>query len=308
MHKTISHCIVAVLLVMACMLTVVPLVYATEEFAAQTGQKCAVCHLDPTGGGELTVAGKTFAVTRHESTESPAASMFEKAFRLLIGYVHFLTAIFWFGTILYVHLVLKPTYAASGLPRGEVRVGLLSMAIMGISGAILAHYRINSIETLLHTRFGILLLIKVSLYLIMVLSAMFVIIFIGPRLKAKRREPHSGATTGEMTSDDLAACDGKDGRPAYFAFEGTIYDASGSRFWKQGVHMGRHYAGSDLTEALKLAPHGGDKIAVLPSVGSLVADAPRKKALHERVFYVMAYMNLMIVFLIVLILSLWRWG
>jgi len=40
-----------------------------------------------------------------------------KWFRLAVGYIHFLTAIFWFGTILYVHLILKPTYAVGGLPR-----------------------------------------------------------------------------------------------------------------------------------------------------------------------------------------------
>ena len=41
---------------------------------------------------------------------------------------------------------------------------------------------------LLHTRFGILLLIKIFLYMVMVLSALFVVTVIGPRLKAKRKE------------------------------------------------------------------------------------------------------------------------
>lgn len=309
MSKGISQCFVGVFLLLALMLTASQMAFATEEYAKQTGQACAACHLDPTGGGELTVSGKSFAGTLHATLQQPATGIIDKGFRLLIGYIHFLTAIFWFGTILYVHLVLKPTYAASGLPRGEVRVGLLSMVIMGVTGSILTSYRINSFETLLHTRFGILLLAKVSLYLVMVISAAFVITVIGPRLKAKRTAPQPPTdTSGDLTPEELTACDGTAGRPAYFAYDSKIYDASESRLWKQGVHMGRHNAGADLTEALKLAPHGADKIAAMRKVGTLIAAGSPKKALHERVFYVMAYMNLTIVLIIVLILSLWRWG
>jgi len=129
---------------------------ATEEYARQTGRTCAACHLDPGGGGELTVAGKTFGDTSQAGTENPEKGMFVTGFRLAIGYIHFLTAIFWFGTILYVHLILKPAYAASGLPRGEVRVGIISMIVMGVSGSILTFYRVTSFETIFHTRFGIL--------------------------------------------------------------------------------------------------------------------------------------------------------
>lgn len=307
--SSISHCCVAVFVLLTLMLTAAQQASATEEYARQTGQACGVCHLDPTGGGELTASGTSYSAQRHATSESPTPGFIAKGIHLLIGYIHFLTAIFWFGTILYVHLVLKPTYAASGLPRGEVRVGILSMVIMGVTGAILTFYRINSLETLLHTRFGILLLAKVSLYLVMVTSAAFVITVIGPRLKAKRKTPPPPTTTsGDLTLDELAACDGSAGHPAYFSFDGTIYDASESRLWKQGVHMGRHNAGCDLTEALKLAPHGADKITVMRKVGALIVAGPPKKAMHERVFFVMAYMNLSIVLIIILILSLWRWG
>lgn len=280
---------------------------ATEEYATQTGQACSACHLDPAGGGELTARGTTFSATLHSKTETPSPGLFSRIFRLVAGYIHFFTAIFWFGTILYVHLVLKPSYAASGLPRGEVRVGIISMAVMGLTGAILTHYRVTSLDTLIHTRFGILLIIKVSLYLVMVSSAAFVVTVIGPKLRAKMNKP-ALPPAGDLTPEQLAACDGKEGHPAYFAFEGKIYDASLSKLWKQGVHMGRHNAGADLTEALTQAPHGADKIALMKEVGVFIADAPRKKELHEKVFYFMAYMNLIIVFCIVLILSLWRWG
>lgn len=308
MMKVISPGFVCAFLVLAVVLCSFQLVYATEEYAAQTGQKCAACHLDPAGGGELTAGGRAFATNLPSTAERPATGLFTKGFRLLVGYIHFLTAFFWFGTILYVHLVLKPAYASSGLPRGELRVGVFSMIIMGLSGAILTFYRVNSVNTLLHTRFGILLIVKVSLYLVMVISAVFVITVIGPRLKAKRKEPLPTATTGDLTPEELAACDGSEGRPAYFAYRGKIYDATRSLLWRQGVHMGRHNAGTDLSEALKLAPHGADKVSAMQEVGALIAAGPRKRLLHERVFYCMAYMNLTIVLVIILILALWRWG
>lgn len=281
---------------------------ATEEYAKQTGQTCAACHLDPGGGGGLTAAGKSFAEAHRTKAENPEKGAFVKGFRLAIGYIHFLTAIFWFGTILYVHLILKPAYAASGLPRGEMRVGIVSMIVMGITGSTLTFYRVTPLDTLFHTRFGILLCIKVCLYLVMVISAIFVITVIGPRLKAKKKETSSTNGTGKLTPDDLAAYDGKEGRPAYFAFEGQIYDATQSKLWNQGTHMGRHNAGIDLTEALKLAPHDKEKVFGMSLVGELIASGARKAPLHERVFFFMAHMNLTIVFIIILILSLWRWG
>jgi len=284
---------------------------ATEIYAAQTGKSCETCHVDPGGGGELTAAGQQFAATRAAAApagEAPRLSPVVKVVRFVAGYLHLLTAIMWFGTILYVHLVLKPAYAAGGLPRGEVRVGIISMGVMGVTGLMLTHFRVTSLDMLLHTRFGILLMAKVFLYLVMVLSAAYVVTVIGPKLKAKRREAGPLAAGGDLTIDELGSYDGKEGRPAFFAYQGKIYDATASKLWKQGVHMGRHNAGQDLTEALKLAPHGSDKVAGLVEVGNLVQNAQRRAPLHERVFFFMAYMNLTMVFLIVLIIAMWRWA
>ncbi len=307
MLKVVSQYFVGIFLLIIVLLTP-QLAGATEEYAKQTGRTCAACHLDPGGGGELTAAGKSFSDMRRAKTEAPAKGLVAKGLHLAIGYLHFLTAIFWFGTILYVHLILKPAYAASGLPRGELKVGIISMIIMGITGVILTFYRVTSFDMIFHTRFGILLLIKISLYLVMVISALFVITVIGPRLKAKRKDPALAGANGEFTIGDLASFDGKEGRPAYFAFEGKVYDATHSPLWKQGVHMGRHNSGNDLTEALKLAPHGREKVTAMTAIGALIAAGPVKAPLHERVFFFMAYMNLAIVFIVVLILSLWRWG
>ncbi|GFE57693.1 CopD family protein [Geobacter sp. AOG1] len=291
---------------------------ATEEYARQTGQPCKTCHLDPAGGGELTAAGLGFQKSGALATAptavpapagTPERSPANRLFRLAVGYLHLITAILWFGTILYVHLVLKPAYAASGLPKGEMRVGLASMAVMAVTGAILTHYRIPDPALILATRFGILLTIKVSLFAIMAVSALYVVIVIGPKLRRqiKNGETPAGAG-GDLTLEALAGFDGKEGRPAYVAYQGGVYDVTESRLWKEGAHMRRHQAGIDLTEALSQAPHGEDRVLAMPRIGTLVLDAVKvKPPLHVRVFYFMAYMNLTMVFLITLVVALWRW-
>jgi predicted heme/steroid binding protein/uncharacterized membrane protein len=285
---------------------------ATEQYAIETGQACTTCHISPSGGGELTTIGEGFALSLMSSPPDqhamPSQAKKTASFylQLVTGYLHILFAIFWFGTILYVHLILKPAYASGGLPRGEVRLGLFSMLIMAITGAVLTAYRVPSFEFLVTTRFGILLCLKVGLFLIMVGSALFVVLFIGPRLKRKATAP-AQTPTGDLTMETLSGFDGKENRSAYVGYRGKVYDVTDSRLWKHGNHLGRHAAGFDLTEALSQAPHGEDKVFGMPEVGPLLSDSERQRTPQQKVFYAMAYMNLGFVLLIILILALWKW-
>jgi len=289
-------------------------VCAHEEYAAATGRQCGFCHLDPSGGGELTDAGKGYRLAMgaaggvvETAPGAGAGKAVRGVVRLVCGYLHLLTAIFWFGTILYVHLILKPAYASRGLPRGEVKVGLVSMAIMGLTGAGLMAYRVPNLDYLLTTRFGLLLLAKIALFLVMVASALFVVLVLGPRLK--RQKGMVVANTGDMTLEQLGHGDGQEGRPAYVAYQGKVYDVSDSPLWVGGVHMGRHRPGADLTAYLSQAPHGEEKILSMPQIGELVAGGRTDfRDRSERVFYSMAYMNLGCVFLIIFIVAMWRWG
>lgn len=279
----------------------------TEEYAQKTGQNCSVCHIDPSGGGELTSAGKAYQETIHSGQAGSETATGKRVFRLLTGFLHIITGFFWFGTILYVHLVLKPKSAAQGLPKGEMLIGLVSIAIMAITGTILSCFRVTTFDTLFTTRFGILLTVKIALFLVMVFSALFVVLVIAPRLRRKQAlqvmEDNENFTLAE-----LSQYDGKEGRPAYFAYEGRVFDATASRLWTNGVHMGRHHAGSDLTDALKLAPHVEDKIMAMPAVGALVMDDVHPgMTMPQKVFLFMAYSNLAAVFGVILILALWRW-
>jgi len=279
---------------------------ATEQIALETGLQCQHCHLDPSGGGELTQQGEEYFENLLSTGGVEELSNANKIIRFIAGYIHVLFAVLWFGTILYVHIVLKPSYAEKGLPRGEKRVGVLSFFVVGITGIILTNYRIDSIQNVFDTRFGTLLTIKVALYLTMLASAVVVIKIIGPRLgRSTSKQQVQGQPYNYQT---LSNYNGKDGQSCYFAYNGKVYDASNSKMWPNGEHMKRHNSGEDLTEALSLAPHGEDVIHRLPVVGDYDESDSHTRDATTNVFYFVAYMNLVIVFLILLIIALWRWG
>lgn len=276
---------------------------ATDEYASRTGKACGECHVDPSGGGPLTSQGAAFV--RENVGNAPAAG--RSLVRFIAGFLHLSVAVLWFGTILYVHLLLKPAYAARGLPRGELVVGWISIVLIAVSGTVLTILRVPSLHVLFHTRFGILLTIKIALFLVMAATAVIVTFVVGPRLKERRQAADTAKEN--LTADELARFDGKEGRPAYFAYAGVIYDATGKTLWKGGSHVGKHLAGSDLTDALRHAPHGEDRITALPVVGRFVAaEAPPGVPLHVKGFYVMTYLNLGLVVAILFVISLWRWG
>jgi predicted heme/steroid binding protein/uncharacterized membrane protein len=77
----------------------------------------------------------------------------------------------------------------------------------------------------------------------------------------------------ELSQEELARQDGKDGRPVYIAYEGRIYDVSGSKLWKTGSHMRRHPSGRDLTTEIGGAPHGPEVLQRYPQIGILKREA-----------------------------------
>jgi len=75
-----------------------------------------------------------------------------------------------------------------------------------------------------------------------------------------------------FTRKELAACHGRNGAPAYIAYDGRVYDVSGSFLWRNGRHQVLHHAGVDLTDALDQAPHGTNLLERVPVVGTLSED------------------------------------
>ena len=295
------------LVILSLLVIVLPsLCHATPEYAGKTGLYCTACHVDGTGG-KLTKDGEDFKEDLRTKGLYRPLHPIQKIVRLIIGYLHLLTAIAWFGTIFYVHILLKPAYAAKGLPKGELILGWSSMIIMAITGTLLTISRIPAWNMFYTTRFGILLSVKIILFMIMVATAAIVTFMIGPRIRKQRTQIPTQLKT-RMTLDDLRHFDGSENRPSYFAYQGKIYDVCLSKAWKEGIHFKKHHAGDDLTDVLKTAPHGEEKILKMPVVAELAPlETKVEKPAHEKVFYFMAYMNLIFVFLITFIIALWRW-
>ncbi len=74
----------------------------------------------------------------------------------------------------------------------------------------------------------------------------------------------------KVTQQELAENDGKNGKPAYIAYKGKVYDVSESSFWMEGEHLGMHNAGKDLSDELEMAPHREENFAKVKYVGQLV--------------------------------------
>ena len=72
----------------------------------------------------------------------------------------------------------------------------------------------------------------------------------------------------QFTIEELAEFDGTEGKPAYVAVNGIVYDMSVQGTWGGGTHFGL-YAGKDLTAHFQ-ACHDNDTILnMLPKVGVL---------------------------------------
>ena len=71
-----------------------------------------------------------------------------------------------------------------------------------------------------------------------------------------------------FTNSQLALRNGQDREEVWIAYKGLIYDVSRSRFWKTGNHY-EHWAGQDLTDELKDAPHTEKVFDKFEVVGNL---------------------------------------
>ncbi|WP_144604521.1 cytochrome b5 domain-containing protein [Algoriphagus algorifonticola] len=73
----------------------------------------------------------------------------------------------------------------------------------------------------------------------------------------------------EYTRQQLALRNGQDKPEVWVSYKGLIYDVSTSRLWKKGTHY-EHWAGQDLTEELKDAPHTEKVFEKFQPIGRLI--------------------------------------
>jgi predicted heme/steroid binding protein len=72
----------------------------------------------------------------------------------------------------------------------------------------------------------------------------------------------------KYSKSQLALRNGQDKPEIWVAYKGKIYDVSDSRLWRNGKHY-EHWAGQDLTDELKDAPHTQSVFEKFEQVGIL---------------------------------------
>lgn len=72
----------------------------------------------------------------------------------------------------------------------------------------------------------------------------------------------------QITPAQLALRNGQDKPEVWVAFRGLVYDVTSSRLWRNGKHY-EHWAGQDLTDELKDAPHNENVFDKFKAIGKL---------------------------------------
>ncbi len=71
-----------------------------------------------------------------------------------------------------------------------------------------------------------------------------------------------------ITRAQLALRNGQDKPEVWIAYQGKVFDVTRSRLWREGKHY-EHWAGQDLTDELKDAPHTEDVFIKFKIIGKL---------------------------------------
>jgi predicted heme/steroid binding protein len=72
----------------------------------------------------------------------------------------------------------------------------------------------------------------------------------------------------QITLAQLALRNGQDKPEIWIAYQGRVYDVTSSRLWLKGKHY-EHWAGQDLTDELKDAPHTEKVFEKFKIIGTL---------------------------------------
>jgi predicted heme/steroid binding protein len=72
----------------------------------------------------------------------------------------------------------------------------------------------------------------------------------------------------QITPNQLALRNGQDKPDVWIAYRGLVYDVTRSRLWLKGKHY-EHWAGQDLTDELKDAPHNENVFDKFKVIGRL---------------------------------------
>jgi predicted heme/steroid binding protein/uncharacterized membrane protein len=74
----------------------------------------------------------------------------------------------------------------------------------------------------------------------------------------------------QFSEEELRQYNGRDGMPAYIAYNGQVYDVTSSKFWKEGTHFKKHFGGCDLSAEMANAPHSDEVFENYPCIGVFI--------------------------------------
>lgn len=117
----------------------------------------------------------------------------------------------------------------------------------------------------LHRTIAILIIVGIALHLLAP-YALNNIVFKEDVSTVSTEVPSSNLPVYSL--EKLAEYNGQNGAQAYVAYEGMVYDVSNLYEWNNGQHNGQS-AGTDVTDALSLSPHGDSVFKNLTIVGTL---------------------------------------
>lgn len=94
---------------------------------------------------------------------------------------------------------------------------------------------------------------------------------------AESSDSTSAGETGNekvFTLEELAEFDGQDGKSAYIAIDGVVYDVTEISQWAGGIHAGgKITAGKDYSEEIRsISPHGTSVLSMATKVGVLAEE------------------------------------
>jgi len=84
--------------------------------------------------------------------------------------------------------------------------------------------------------------------------------------------PNTPSLNGKyyLTLSELAYYDGTNGKPAWIAVYGNLYDVTNETAWRNGVHRGLHLGGKDASSAFDSSPHSRSLLNSMTHIGYLV--------------------------------------
>lgn len=310
------------------MLTLMPLLAeearANQIFADQANKNCDYCHVGRPDNLEFTPDGNLFVKnyyqlpgTTHGPLKSGLRGTVERKLRHLLLVAHAAAGVALAGAAIFLAFVPRQL-AREDHSAPERKFIWVSMGIaIGCGGLLVPFVYVPDVD-FWHSSYGAYLSLKIVLtnllMLLMILRLIVARRTAGPRKEAQLllSLPNFSRFTA-FSPADLKHFNGRKGRRTLIAFKGKVYDVTNSRHWNDGLHLNKHTAGTDLTNAIAAAPHGEAVLHAAKEVGIYDPamtesgnEALRRLDAYVRRFNALSWASAMVAAGLAVTLAFWR--